>query len=447
MSKTVRETALDALVQIEKSGSYSNLLLNQLIKKNNLPQKDIGLLTELVYGTLQWKLTLDFYLKPYIKQPKKVDQWVRQLLLLSIYQMAFLDRIPDHAVINEAVNIAKKRGHKGISGMVNGVLRSFQRNGAPDLESINDPIEKLSVQTSHPVWLVTKWAEQFGIETAENICRVNQKRPPLTARINPLKSSREEVMDNLIKQGYQVEPGDLSEDAIKFTEGNIAKIDEFSEGYLSIQDESSMLVARALDIKNDMQVLDSCAAPGGKTTHIGELLNNTGKVYSIDLHKHKVKLIEEQVLRLSLQNVETLAADSRHLQEQFEKERFDRILVDAPCSGFGVIRRKPEIKYTKSQEDSERLAQIQLAILHSVAPLLKPGGKLVYSTCTIDQVENQEVANQFLEGFSDFEVDSSLSERMPEKLKPYVKDGQVQIFPHYFGTDGFYISCFIRKVT
>ncbi|MFX3624606.1 MAG: 16S rRNA (cytosine(967)-C(5))-methyltransferase RsmB [Ectobacillus sp.] len=444
MKKSVRELALEGLLQVEKSGAYSNLLLNHLIEKNNLEGKDVGLLTEIVYGTIQRRDVLDYYLQPFLR--KKVEQWVRVLLRLSLYQIQFLDRIPAHAAIYEAVEIAKKRGHKGISALVNGVLRSIQREGVPSLEEIQDPIKRLAIETSHPEWLVKEWAEAYGFETAQKICAVNLLPPVPTARVNINKITVEEAIKVLQNEGIEAKKGDLSEDAIQIEKGNVAHTKAFQDGLLSIQDESSMLVARALDPQPGETVLDSCAAPGGKTSHIAERMGGSGKVVSLDLHSHKVRLIQEQVQRLDLANVEAKALDARKAGAHFKEETFDKILVDAPCSGFGVIRRKPDIKIGKKQEDSQRLSKIQMEILHEVAPLLKKGGRLVYSTCTIERTENAQVVHDFLQSHPEFERDTSLSERLPQKLKPYIEDGQIQILPHYFLTDGFYIACLRKKV-
>lgn len=444
MKKNVRELALEGLLQVEKSGAYSNLLLNSLIEKNKVEGKDTGLLTEIVYGTIQRREALDFYLQPFLK--KKPEQWVKILLRLSLYQMLFLDRVPAHAVIHEAVEIAKKRGHQGIASLVNGVLRSVQRQGVPSLETISDPAERLAVETSHPKWLVQEWIEAYGIDAARKMCEVNMLPPVPTARVNVSKTTVEEALVMLKEEGIEARRGDLAEDAILIEKGNIAHTRAFQDGFLSIQDESSMLVARALGPEQGDNVLDSCAAPGGKTTHIAERLQGTGRVLSLDLHPHKVKLIRQQVNRLHLSNVDTKAMDARTAGEAFHPESFDKILVDAPCSGFGVIRRKPDIKLGKQPEDSERLSHIQLAILREVAPLLKRGGRLVYSTCTIEKTENENVVQQFLQSHPEFEWDTSMKERLPKALEPYTHDGQVQILPHYFATDGFYIACLRKKV-
>lgn len=447
MKKTtnVRDVAVETLLQIEKNQAYSNLLLNSMIKKHQINDKDIGLLTEIVYGTLQRRDTLDFYMAGFIKKSKKIEEWVRILLQISIYQMVYLDRIPERAVLFEAVEIAKKRGHKGIASLVNGVLRSIQREGLPDIEEIADRVERLSIKTSHPKWLVKKWIDQFGYEEAEKMCEINLLPPTQTARVNQMKTTVEELITDLTKKGIAVEPGDLSEDAIKGVKGNLALTNEFSGGLLTIQDESSMLVARALNPQQGELVLDACAAPGGKSTHISERMKGSGTIYSLDLHEHKVKLIKQQAERLQLQNIFPEALDSRKVGVRFEKESFDRILVDAPCSGFGVIRRKPDIKYTKTQEDVLKLASLQSQILEAVAPLLKRDGVLVYSTCTIDQEENSAVVQKFLDTNPDFERDESVIKLLPEKLHRYVNNGEVQILPQYFETDGFYIASLRKK--
>lgn len=442
----VRKTALELLEAVEKNQSYSNLLLNDAIKKNELDPKDIGLLTELTYGTLQRRMSLDFFLEPFLKGKKKIDSWVSQLLRLTLYQMVYLDKIPDRAAIYEAVEIAKIRGHKGISGMVNGVLRNIQRQGLPSLENISDPIERLAIETSHPGWLVKRWVAQLGLEETKKMCELNLTAPLQTARVNMTKASREECIEKLIDEGFQVEASSIIPESITCYRGNLANSNVFKEGFITIQDESSMLAAYALGVSKDELILDACAAPGGKSTHIAEKLENTGKVISLDLHEHKVKLIKSNAARLGLTNIETTVLDSRLVQGQFEAETFDRILLDAPCSGLGVMRRKPDMKYTKKETDIFQLANIQKNLLKAVSPLLKKGGILVYSTCTVDLEENQHVMKEFLLENKDFEGDLSIKERMPAAICPLISNFELQILPQHFGSDGFYIACLRKKV-
>jgi len=443
--KGVRDIALDILESVEKNQAYSNLMLNNVINKYQLSSADSGLLTEISYGTIQRKMTLDYFLKPYIKNPKKTQSWVINLLRMSVYQMVYLDKVPDHAILFEAVEIAKRRGHKGTTSMVNGVLRNIQRNGVASFEEIEDESERLAIRTSHPIWLVKRWIEQFGFEKTADMCEVNLTAPLQTARVNVKKISRSELVSILIEEGYDVEASDILPEAIICYRGNLAHSESYKLGYLSIQDESSMLVAHALGASGNDAVLDCCAAPGGKTTHIAEGLT-TGQVYALDLHEHKVKLIKDQAERLGLRNVKTQAADSRHVQDLFNKEGFDRILVDAPCSGLGVMRRKPDVKYTKTKDDIIKLSSIQQKLLDAAAPLVKQGGRLIYSTCTVDREENDRVAAAFLESHPEFESDLSLKERMPEAIVPYVEGHSLQVFPQYFESDGFFIASFRKKV-
>lgn len=444
--KNVRELALEALLNVEKKQAYSNLLVNNYLDSGKLNKKDAGLFTEIVYGTIQRTMTIDYYMTPFIEKQKKLEDWVKVLLRLTLYQMLYLDKVPERAAIYEAVEIAKKKGHKGVASVVNGVLRSIQRQGVPDLEAMKNDADRISIATSHPRWMVEKWIAQYGVENTERMCEMNLVPPSQTARVNTAKASVEEVIAMLKAQGFDVEKGEVAEESVISNKGNLAYSNAFKNGFITIQDESSMLVGRALGAEPGQTVYDSCAAPGGKTTHIAELMKGTGTVISTDLHEHKVKLIKEQADRLGLSNIEVKAMDSRRAQEVFPSEMFDKILVDAPCSGFGVIRRKPDLKYTKTMQDVKQLATIQSAILDEVAPLVKKGGTLVYSTCTIDKEENTEVVKAFLENNQDFEIDMSIKDLVPHKLETYIQGGMLQLLPHYFGTDGFFIVRLKRQV-
>lgn len=446
MKKNVRAIAMDLLVTIEKNQSYSNLLLNSTIEKFDLSPVDVGLLTELTYGTLQRRMALDYFLKPFIKDNKRIANWVNHLLRLTLYQMVYLDRIPDRAAIYEAVEIAKVRGHKGIASLVNGVLRSIQREGLPSINEVLNPIERLTIETSHPEWLVNRWVHQFGYDKTKEMCEINLTAPIQTVRVNSTRISRDECISVLEGEGFQIEKSPIIPEAIRALKGNLAASLAFRYGMLTIQDESSMLVAYALGLGPNEFVLDACAAPGGKSTHIAEKMNNTGEVISLDLHEHKVKLINDNALRLGLENITTMAMDSRLAGERFKEESFDKILLDAPCSGLGVMRRKPDMKYTKTESDLERLSRIQQKLLTSVAPLLKKGGILVYSTCTVDKQENEYTVKTFLENNPEFEGDTSFKTRMPEAIQPLITGYDLQIFPQDFGSDGFYIAALRKKV-
>ncbi|WP_188495495.1 16S rRNA (cytosine(967)-C(5))-methyltransferase RsmB [Pullulanibacillus pueri] len=446
-TKSVRFIAVEVLEKIEKQGAYSQIALNHAIEKANLNGQDIGLLTQLVYGTIQRRLTLDFFIEAFVNKGKKVEPWVRQLLRLSFFQMAYLDKIPEHAIVSEAVTIAKIRGHKGIAGFVNGVLRQALRQGLPDIQAIQDPEARMALSTSHPKWLIKRWSQFYGQTVTEKICEVNNTAPSVSLRINRLKTTRDAMIQELTEDGLVVEKGELSEEALILNKGKIIDHQAYREGRVTIQDESSMLIAHALDPRPEHKVLDACAGPGGKTTHIAELMDNQGTIIGLDIHKHKTKLIDDSAARLDITNIHTEVLDARKVAEVYKNESFDRILVDAPCTGFGVIRRKPEIKYQKTQADIENIARIQHNILSAVAPLLKKGGKLVYSTCTIDKEENVMTAQAFLDAFPDFKVDDRLQERLPQAVSEtstWNGKGMVQILPQDFNTDGFFISCFIK---
>ncbi|WHX27116.1 16S rRNA (cytosine(967)-C(5))-methyltransferase RsmB [Virgibacillus halodenitrificans] len=442
----LRNAVLEILLRIEKDQSFSHLLINQELKSKKLNPKDEGLLTEIVYGTLQRQITLDYFLSKFVDSKKKLDFWVKALLRMSLYQMVFLDRIPDHAIIHEAVEIAKRRGHRGISSFVNGVLRNIQRQGVPNTEEIQDPALRISVETSHPEWLVKRWIGTYGYETTKAMCETNVTRKLTAVRIQPLRINRDEAIRILTDQGFEVQASTLSKQGIVIIKGNILQTDLFKQGYVTIQDQSSMLAAEMLNVIPGMTVLDACSAPGGKVTHIAEKMENKGTIYAHDLHKKKTKLIDQKAEQLQLDIINTSQADARQLQEQYELETFDRILVDAPCSGLGVIRGKPEIKYHKAEEDVERLAEIQLSILNSVAPLLKRNGLLIYSTCTVDAEENENVVKKFLSEHVDFHVDAEFFSDLPNSVRESEGISQYgfQLFPQNYNTDGFFLTRLIR---
>ncbi|MCM3512716.1 MULTISPECIES: 16S rRNA (cytosine(967)-C(5))-methyltransferase RsmB [Carnobacterium] len=445
VKKTSRYLAMSILERTDKTGSYSNLLINEAIQKNKLNAADARLLTELVYGVLQRKLTLDFYLSPFLNEDKKIDAWVRNLLRLSIYQMIYLDKIPAHAILFEAVEVAKKKGHIGISKFINGVLRSAERKGFPDTETISDPIERLSIELSMPRWLVEKFTADIGLEETKHLGESLLRPSHSSARVNGKFLTVDEALEAMEEEGFDVRESVISPVGIVSDGGHFASSPLFQSGQLTIQDESSQLVAPALQIEPHHQVLDACAAPGGKTTHIASYLSaeEGGKVTALDLHEHKVALITENAKRMHVEDVVTaMKLDARNVDQEFSDEQFDRILVDAPCSGLGLMRRKPDIKYTKKEKDLLNLQKVQLGILEQVAPKLKVGGLLVYSTCTIANEENKDTIEHFLAAHEEFEKIPVVA---AEALSKCVKDGFLQLYPHDFGTDGFFISC-VRKI-
>ncbi|MFD2704855.1 16S rRNA (cytosine(967)-C(5))-methyltransferase RsmB [Salibacterium lacus] len=446
MYKNVREEALQLLIRIEKEGAYSHILLQHALQDNSISGKDAPLLTELVNGTIKRKNTLDFYIAPFVKKgTDSLSFWVLELLRLTVYQIVFLDRIPERAAVHEAVQIAKKKGHKGISGLVNGVLRSMLRDGFPDIGSENTSTARDVLETSHPEWLLTEWTTAYGRERALDMAHANLESPVLTIRVNRVKINREELKQQLSEEGCRVEDGNISPDALLVQEGNVFQTEAFKEGLFTVQDESSMLAAALLGPEPGMSVLDTCAAPGGKTTYAAEQMNDGGRVRAHDLHEKKIRLITEQAERLGLSSIQAFALDARNLQQQYDQESFDRVLVDAPCSGLGVIRKKPELKW-RPQEGLERFPGIQLAILEEAAAVTAPGGRLVYSTCTVRTEENEQVVEAFLEKNPGFVIDEQAARNLPEPAEKDLKENSMlTILPQDYQSDGFFMAA-LRKI-
>ena len=438
-----RELALQTLTDILIDGAYSNHALSEQIEKNELTVQDKNFMTELVYGTLQHEQLLNFYVTPFFNG--KVKAWVRILIQMTLYQMLFLDSVPEHAAISEAVKIAKKRGGQFNGKLVNAILREMTRTPLPSLDTIKDEAERLAVETSHPLWLIKLWSKQFGWEKTIQMARANNERVNVTIRVNGVRGTREELKQKLESEGITCEYGNLSQDALVILKGNVIKTKAFEQGWFYVQDESSMLVARALKPKHHSKVLDTCSAPGGKTTHVAELMRQTGTVYAHDVYEHKIKLIEDNVKRLGLTNVVATLQDATTLNERYESDSFDAVLVDAPCSGLGILRRHPEVKITKQPSDLDEIMMIQKKILNTVAPLVKVGGTLVYSTCTVNRKENDKMVGQFLAQHPEYELDPTLVNRLPEVLHEQTKNGMVQLFPGDYQTDGFFIACLKRQ--
>lgn len=440
-----RFVAMTLLTKVATQQAYSNLLINQAMNEAQLSEKDGRLMTEIVYGTISRQLTLEYYLAPFIVKAKKVEPWVRQLLLLSLYQLEHLDRVPAHAVVDEAVEIAKARGNIGASKFVNGVLRTIQRQGVPTVSAIKDDVERLSVELSMPKWLVEQFIGELGLGETRALGLSLFEPSRVSARVNTALIDRTAALADLVESGLDVEESQLSPVGIVGKKGFLAGSWLFKEGKLTIQDETSMLVAPSMQIAPDHQVLDACAAPGGKTTHLATYIDEQagGKIVALDIHQHKVKLIEENAERLGVSSkIESHVLDARKIDELYPDESFDRILADVPCSGLGLLRRKPDIKYSKKPADFVKLPSIQLEILESLAKKVKQYGIMTYSTCTITRAENQDVIQAFLARHPEFALIDVVGS---EKIKESVANHCVTIYPHQYQTDGFFICCLQRR--
>lgn len=430
--QTARGVALSTLGEIFQDGAFSNIALKKSLGKATLSDVDKSLVTEIVYGTVSRKLTLEWYLSHFVADRDQVDPWIYHILLMSLYQFVYLEKIPPHAVVHEAVELAKQR-KKGSEKYVNALLRKMLREELPSIDQIKRINKRLSIRYSLPVWLVKKLMDEYGEERAIAIFESLYVRNKASVRVVDLDQKEE------IKEQLQASYSLLASTALVKENGYFAGSDYFKQGKLTIQDETSQLVAPALEVQPSDQVLDACAAPGGKTTHLASYLVD-GKITALDLYDHKLQLIQENAERLGVADkIQTKKLDASQVFEAFGADAFDKILVDAPCSGIGLIRRKPDIKYNKDNADFASLQAIQLEILDGVCQSVRKDGIIVYSTCTIIGEENFDVVDQFLETHPNFELVPLDHER-----KDILKDGCILITPELYGSDGFFISRFRR---
>ena len=437
-----REIAFKVLCDIEENNNYSNIAINKHFKKYEMTNQDRGLATEIIYGVIENKYYLDYIVDKLSKiNTQKLSIYVKILLRMGVYQIAFLDSISEYAAVNETVNLVKKYDNRS-AGFVNAILRNVLRNKEEVLKvEIDSKIMYLSTKYSYSPWMIKNWILKFGEEFTEDLLEANNEKPNLYIRVNTLKITRDELIEKLKEQNIKafIVPG--IDEAIRVE--NLKDIENnelFKGGLFTIQDISSMLIGKVVNPKDNSLILDVCSAPGGKTTHLATMMKNTGKVVARDVFEHKLKLIQNTVDRLGLTNVEIENFDASQVDEN-SLDKFDYVLADVPCSGLGIIRRKPEIKY-KTKDDLKDLPSIQKNILENAAKYVKENGILVYSTCTIQDVENIDVINSFLAENKDFELVSidNLNVDLDNQTKGYLK-----IYPNIHGMDGFFISK-LRKV-
>lgn len=445
--KTPRAICLEILNQTEKADHHPDHLLNDSFKRyRHLTPLDRGFLTELTYGVLRWRAKLDWSIRHLSKVPfEKIEAETLNILRLGLYQIEFLTRTPASAAVNESVKLAKKHRGTGGGGFVNAILRSFLRKrGEIPLPEINqDPALHLSIAHSHPLWLIQRWLRELGLEETAKTCTFNNQVSHLTLRTNSLKISREELMEKLRHEGLTPFPTIFSGDGVGLdSPPPVSELPFLKEGLFMIQDEASQLVTSALDPKPGERILDGCAAPGGKTTHIAQKMENQGEIYALDLSKEKNDLIREICGRLGVTIVKTMIRDAT--RPLSEGSLFDRVLADVPCSGFGTLRKNPDLKWGKAEGDIRRLVELQLAILTNLSRYVREGGILVYSTCTVFYEENEGVIEAFLEDRPEFKLDS-VSSLLPEKFHPLIKGRYLKTFPPNDGMDGFFVARLLRK--
>lgn len=411
-----REAALKALVAVEKDGAYLNIALRDILSSSSMDERDKALATTLAFGAVKNKLYIDNIITHLSTvKLKKLSVWIHNILLMGIYSIKFLDRIPVSATVNECVRLARRYGHSSSAGFVNAILRNAAKKGDFLPEDTSSPLY-LSIKYSYPLWLAEKWVNEGYTE--EFFSAMNDE-PPVTVRLNTLKADSlpdSFEKSNLSPFSYIYKGG-----------GSVEYTDSFKNGHIAIQDGASQKAIVAFGIEKNMSVLDLCSAPGGKTAFMAQLLENTGSIVSCDIHPHKFELIKANLERLGVCNATVKLNDATALNEEFT-EKFDRVLCDVPCSGLGVLRRKPDIKWTKTELDNKELGEIQRKILDCSAGYVKKGGRLMYSTCTVSLAENEENVQYFLRKFPEFSL-------ITEK----------QLLPHTDGTDGFFYAVFERK--
>jgi 16S rRNA (cytosine967-C5)-methyltransferase len=452
----IRETALSILVKIDSSQGHINILLNNILERNKVSTRDAAFINEITYGVVRNKNKLDWAISQFcIRNLDETPIWIKNILRMGAYQLLFLDKVPDYAICNESVQLAKKYGNSGISKFVNSILRNIIRNGKniqwPDKDQ--KPALYISIIYSHPYWIVERWLKRFGLENTINICKANNKIPTLVIRTNTLKTSRVKLKEILEKANISVKEGIFTKEAL-YLKGlpNITKCSAYKEGLFQIQDEASILVSHLVDPLPGELVIDVCSAPGGKTTHLAQLMGNKGKILALDINKERLLLVKENCQRLGIKIVKTQVNNGTKLDNNYI-EKANKVLVDVPCSGLGVLRRKPDLKWqTYDLERFKQLSKLQGKILSTASNYVKIGGKLIYSTCSIEPEENEKVVNGFLDKNRKFELEN-MNEFLRERnlkvcqSKHSGKRNFIEIYPGLYNLnlDGFFMTKMIRR--
>ena len=419
-----RRFTVKLLTRLDENSSYSNILLDEALTRSDFDKRDKKFISALFYGVIERRLTLDAIIAELSKNPKnKLNHTLRNILRSGLYQLKYMDSVPDNAAVDESVEMAKKLRNPASAGFVNGLLREFIRRDKA-LPETDTEVGRLSLEYSCPEWLVRKWLTEYGKGKCLSLLESSIGRAPTTVRINHLAGTVEETLDMLAAEGVTFERSSISDHTVHLANaGAVEKTKAYRQGRFHVQDIASQLCCKALDPQAGDTVLDLCAAPGGKTFTIAEMMGNEGRVLAFDLHPNRVKLIKSGAERLGLTCVTADVNNAKVFNDKLPQA--DRVLVDAPCSGLGVIRRKPEIKY-KDPAEFERLPQVQYEILDTASRYVKAGGLMVYSTCTVSRAENDDVVKRFLAEHDDFEPDGD--------------DLMQTITPEMYGSDGFFTA-------
>ena len=425
----VRLAATRIVHEVTSNGAWANVALAQTLRREKFSDIDRKFCTELVYGTVKAGASLDWKISAYVNRPlSKVDAKVLNVLRVAMYQIFFLDRVPNSAAVNESTELAKKFCGLGAAKFVNGVLRSAVREPSKSNFPTGDEIESIALRTFHPAWLVKLFADEFGLDATKKLLAFDNTEPPLCLRVNLLKTTRDKILDALKNFGVQAQPSTFAPEGIICRgHGALDKFQPLRDGLCQVQDESSMTAAHLLDPTAGDFVIDCCAAPGGKSTHIAELMQNRGRIVAADIYDTKLEHVKQNADRLGITIIEPTLTDARELGDKFP-DCADKVLVDAPCSGLGVLRRKADMRWKKNPAELDALPALQEEILSSAARTLKCGGTLVYSTCTILRRENQSVVEKFLSTHADFDL------------------VEMKIFlPNVTKTDGFFAAKLLRR--
>lgn len=441
----IRQLSLEILMKVLEEKEYSSVVIPQVLNVYQyLEKQERAFLTRLCEGTIERMLELDYVINEFSKvKVKKMKPVIRNILRMGVYQLMYMKQVPASAACNEAVKLAKKKGFQNLKGFVNGVLRNISRNldniSYPDKEK--QPFLYLSVTYSMPEWIVKLWVAQYGMEQAERMLQAGFTDRPTTIRCNLQKNSVKQLREELEQAGVTVESGAYVDSALRISGYDyLQKLKAFQEGKFTVQDESSMLVGLVADIKPDQTVVDVCAAPGGKSLHAADLLKGTGMVSSRDVSERKVEKIEENCRRLGYTNMDMKVWDAREWDKEYI-EKADVVIADLPCSGLGVIGKKNDIKYKTNSDSIKELAALQREILRTVVSYIKPGGTLIYSTCTVDEQENEQNM-RWIERELGLRLDS-MDPYLPDSLKSSTtKDGYLQLLPGVHKTDGFFLCRF-----
>ncbi|OQY11741.1 MAG: 16S rRNA (cytosine(967)-C(5))-methyltransferase [Desulfobacteraceae bacterium 4572_19] len=451
MKTDSRATALLILnTQEEQKITIDMVMDNVLTKSSPLSRRDKALVTALVYGVLRQRGTLDWIIAHFSKTPlKKIELLILNTLRLGTFQIIFMDKIPDSAAVNTSVQLVKTEKKQRLSGFVNGILRNITRNhnSVPYPSFNEDPVSYLCIKESFPLWLITKWIDRMGVDQTKNLCKNINKIPPITIRVNTLKRTQEEVIHNLKFDIKKVVPTFYSPIGISFYRPgkSIPEIEGFNEGFFQVQDEAAQLITNLLDPQPGEYILDACAGLGGKTAHIAQLMQNKGKIIAMDHDVKKLLQLEKEMKRLGISIVKIAQHDLKKVPNSEKFNLFDRILVDAPCSGLGVLRRNPDSKWSLLKKNLTRYKKRQLNFLNNIAGLLKPSGTLVYAVCSNEPEENEDVMEAFIKNHPNFIIEKKPVGLSPSALKLVDEKGYLKTTPEIGDMDGFFSVNLILK--